>query len=165
MGTSWVGLSIKNIKTRASREMTSRKISNFSNFMGWTLPSTDMRRGEVFAISDCLVDVWTYNMYIAKTINVCTNFEINRYNIDEFRKYAKIVCFIWNHVTQKRYASYVIAAVTLLIGTFAINQRLMSSGSKVMTQSVFLLFLVTLTFDLYCTFYAWSTGISLRMFQ
>ena len=25
MGTSWVALSIKNIKTRASREMTSRK--------------------------------------------------------------------------------------------------------------------------------------------
>ena len=71
--------------------------------MGWTLPSTDMWQGEVFAISDCLVNVWTYNMYIAKTINVCTNFEINRYNVDEFRKYAKIVCFIWRHVTQKRY--------------------------------------------------------------
>ena len=36
MGTSWVAISIKNIKTRASREMTSRKISNFSILMGWT---------------------------------------------------------------------------------------------------------------------------------
>ena len=26
-------------------------------------------------------------------INVCTNFEINRYNINVFRKHAKIVCF------------------------------------------------------------------------
>ena len=57
MGSSWVALSIKNIKTRASREMTSRKISKRSILMGWTLPSTDMWRGEVFAISDCLV--WT----------------------------------------------------------------------------------------------------------
>ena len=36
-------------------------------------------------------------------INVCTNFEINQYKIDEFRKHAKIVCFMWRHVTQKRY--------------------------------------------------------------
>ena len=27
-------------------------------------------------------------------INVCNNIEINRYKIDEFRKHAKIVCFI-----------------------------------------------------------------------
>ena len=49
MGTSCVALSIKNIKTRASREMTSRKK------MGGTLPSTGMWQGEAFAISDCLV--------------------------------------------------------------------------------------------------------------
>ena len=34
MRTSWVGLSIKNITTQASREMTSRKISKFSILMG-----------------------------------------------------------------------------------------------------------------------------------
>ena len=50
MGTSCVALSIKNIKTRASREMTSRK-----KMGGGTLPSTGMWQGEVFAISDCLV--------------------------------------------------------------------------------------------------------------
>ena len=55
MGTSWVALSIKNIKTRVSREMTSRKISKFSILIGGTLPSTGMWQGEVFAISDCLV--------------------------------------------------------------------------------------------------------------
>ena len=55
METSWVALSIKNIRTRASREMTSRKTSKFCILMGWTLPSTGMWRGEVFAISDCLV--------------------------------------------------------------------------------------------------------------
>ena len=43
------------------------------------------------------------NVHIIGPINVCTNFEINRYNIDEFRKHAKIVWFIWRHVTQKRY--------------------------------------------------------------
>ena len=57
MGTSCVALSIKNIKTRASREMTSRKING-----GGTLPSTGMWQGEVFAISDCLVCTVT-NMY------------------------------------------------------------------------------------------------------
>ena len=31
-------------------------------------------------------------------INVCANFKINRYGIDEFRK-LKIICFIRRHVT------------------------------------------------------------------
>ena len=48
MGTSWVAVSINNITTRASREMTvTKKISTFS--MHWHVA------GEVFAISDCLV--------------------------------------------------------------------------------------------------------------
>ena len=42
-------------------------------------------------------------IYSIGQINVCTDFEINRFRIDEVRKYAKIVCFIWRHVTQKRY--------------------------------------------------------------
>ena len=40
------------------------------------------------------IDVRFCNVHIIGPINVCTNFEINRYNIDEFRKHAKIVCFI-----------------------------------------------------------------------
>ena len=34
---------------------------------------------------------------------MCADFEINRFRIDEVRKYATIVYFIWRHVTQKRY--------------------------------------------------------------
>ena len=49
MGTSCVALSIKNIKTQASRE------NDVTKKMGGTLPSTGMWQGEVFAISDCLV--------------------------------------------------------------------------------------------------------------
>ena len=44
-----------------------------------------------------------YLIYSTGQINVCTDFEINRFRIDEVRKYAKIVCFIWRHMTQKRY--------------------------------------------------------------
>ena len=28
------------------------------------------------------------------TVNVCTNFDINRYKIDEFIKHENIVCFV-----------------------------------------------------------------------
>ena len=45
MGTSWVAVSINNVTTRASREMTSRKNINILDFIGV----------KVFAISDCLV--------------------------------------------------------------------------------------------------------------
>ena len=42
-----------------------------------------------------LLSMYVFAMYIITgPIDVCTNFEINRYHIDEFRKYAKIVCFI-----------------------------------------------------------------------
>ena len=44
-----------------------------------------------------------YMIYSTGQINVCTDFEINRFRIDQVRKYATIVCFIWRHVTQKRY--------------------------------------------------------------
>ena len=44
-----------------------------------------------------------YIIYSTGQINVCTDFEINRFRIDEVRKYATIVYFIWRHVTQKRY--------------------------------------------------------------
>ena len=54
-GTSWVAVSFNNIKTRASREMTSRKNIKIFYFNGLKLPSTGMWRGEVFAMSDCLV--------------------------------------------------------------------------------------------------------------
>ena len=47
-------------------------------------------------------------------VNVCTNFEINRYKIDK--------CFIWTHVTQKgyvvRYPTVVFMFMVTLILTF-----------------------------------------------
>ena len=58
MGTSWVAVSINNIKTRASSEMTSRKnIKNF-DFNGVNVAKHwHVLIGEVFAISDCLVSI------------------------------------------------------------------------------------------------------------
>ena len=35
-----------------------------------------------------------YMIHSIGQINVCAEFEIKRYRIDEVRKYAKIVCFI-----------------------------------------------------------------------
>ena len=41
-------------------------------------------------------------LYSIGPINVCTDFEINRYKIDEVKK-SRFIWFIWRHVTQKRY--------------------------------------------------------------
>ena len=54
MGTSWVAVSINNIKTRASREMTSRKNIIFFDFNSMNVAKHWYGAGEVFAISDCL---------------------------------------------------------------------------------------------------------------
>ena len=55
MGTSWVAVSINNITTRASTEMTLRKnIKNF-DFNGVNFAKHWHVAGEVFSISDCLV--------------------------------------------------------------------------------------------------------------
>ena len=35
-----------------------------------------------------------FSFFLYDPINVCTDFEINRFKIDEFRKHAQIVCFI-----------------------------------------------------------------------
>ena len=54
-------------------------------------------------------------------INVCTDFEINRYKIDEVRKYAKIVFYLiyLTSRTQKRYVMR--HDSTLLIGILTRN--------------------------------------------
>ena len=54
MGTSWVAVSINNIKNRASSEMTSRKNIKIFYFNGVNI-AKHWHVGEVFAISDCLV--------------------------------------------------------------------------------------------------------------
>ena len=56
MGTSWVAVSINNITTRASREMTSHKNIKIFYFNGVNVAKHWHGRGEVFAISDCLVE-------------------------------------------------------------------------------------------------------------
>ena len=55
MGTSWVAVSINNITTRASREMTSQKNITIFYFNGVNIAKHWHVAGEVFAISDCLV--------------------------------------------------------------------------------------------------------------
>ena len=67
-----------------------------------------------------LVQFFLYIIYSTGQINVCTDFEINRFRIDEVRKYATIVYFIWRHVTQNG-TSYVMGTTTLLIGILTRN--------------------------------------------
>ena len=55
MGTSWVAVSINNITTRASREMTSRKNIKIFDFNGVNVAKHWHVAGEVFAISDCYI--------------------------------------------------------------------------------------------------------------
>ena len=55
MGTSWVAVSINNITTRASREMTSRQNIKMFDVNGVNVANHWHVAGEVFAISDCLV--------------------------------------------------------------------------------------------------------------
>ena len=48
-----------------------------------------------------------YMIYSIGPINVCTNVEINRYKIDEVRKYAKIVFYLTSRDTKTlRHASW-----------------------------------------------------------
>ena len=56
MGTSWVAVSINNITTRTSREITSRKNIKIFEVNGVNVAKHWHVAGEVFAISDCLVD-------------------------------------------------------------------------------------------------------------
>ena len=55
MGTSWVAVSINNIKTRASSEMTSRKNIKIFDFNGVNVVKHWHVAGEVYAITDCIV--------------------------------------------------------------------------------------------------------------
>ena len=50
-------------------------------------------------------------LYSIGPINVCTDFEINRYKIDEVRKYAKIVFYL----------IYLMGTTALLIGILTRN--------------------------------------------
>ena len=54
----------------------------------WYLVAMDIR------VMLFLLVRFLYDIYSTGQINVCTDFEINRFRIDEVRKYATIVCFI-----------------------------------------------------------------------
>ena len=105
------------------------------------------------------------NVHSIGPINVCANFEINRYTIDEFRKHATIVCFIWCQLTQKRYVVRHSSRYIFRLGTFWNQQGVsMTSASKVMAQSVCFYVFGDLYSTCYHTQYAWSTGVFFRDF-
>ena len=64
MGTSWVAVSINDIKTlREQWNDVTKTYIKFFDFNGVSFPSSGMWRGEVFAISDCLVVTVLYDLY------------------------------------------------------------------------------------------------------
>ena len=67
MGTSWVAVSINNITTRASREMTSRNNDKIFDFNGVNVAKHWHVAGEVFAISDCLVYIEMFRPVLSST--------------------------------------------------------------------------------------------------
>ena len=68
MGTSWVAVSINNITTRSSREMTSRKNLKIFDFNGVNVAKHWHVAGEVFAISDCLV---VFSLFVCVSVCLC----------------------------------------------------------------------------------------------
>ena len=73
MGTSWVAVSINNITTRASREMTSRKNIKIFDFNMVNVAKHWHVAGEVFAISDCLVKKCTCTIVIEHSFRSITH--------------------------------------------------------------------------------------------
>ena len=138
-------------------------LKNALCFIMWYLVAMEIR------VMLFLLVQFFYMIYSIGQINVCTEF---RFRIDEVRKYAKIVCFIWRQVTQKRYVVRH-GTTTLLIGILTRNIfkptrslydfRFKSYGSN----SGFRVF-GDLDLDLcsiFClTHCAWCTGISMRSF-
>ena len=92
-----------------------------------------------------------YMLYNIGPINVCTDLDINRYKIDEVRKYAKIVFYLIYFTSHDakmlRHASW---GLDNFDRYFHKEHFETTSGSKVMAQVVDFVFSVTLTltFDL-----------------
>ena len=70
MGTPWVAVSINNIKTRASSEMTSRKNIKIFDFNGVNVAKHWHVAGRGISISDCLVAFGSrgQNLHIIVTV-------------------------------------------------------------------------------------------------
>ena len=85
-------------------------------------------------------------------INVCTDFEINRYKIDKFRKHAKIACFLTSRDAKTvRRTSWGTSDRYFNQEHFKTQPEVSTTfSSKVMAQTMVFMFLVTLTltFDL-----------------
>ena len=61
------------------------------------------------------VKYWRIFLHSVGPVNVCTKFEINRYQIDKFRKHAKSYV-LFDVMWHNNGTSYVIVAQILLIG-------------------------------------------------
>ena len=105
MGTSWVAVSINNIKTRASSEMTSRKNIKIFDFNGVNLPSTGMWRGEVFAISDCLVIIVAVTGADNNTICLLKRF-INQHSVWPVAYYSQLEAYSQSNTRTKSLLMY-----------------------------------------------------------
>ena len=67
------------------------------------------------------IDAIFYMLYSIGPINVCTDFEINPYKIDEVRKYAKIVFYLTPRDAKTLRHACVMGTATLLIGILTRN--------------------------------------------
>ena len=84
-------------------------------------------------------------------INVRTNFWINWYKIDEFRKHAKLVFYLTSSDVNRyvvRHSGWICSDRYFDQGYFETNQ---TSGLNIMAQTVVFMFLVTLTLIFECT--------------
>ena len=100
-----------------------------------------------------------YMLYSIGAINVCTDFESNRYKIDEVRKYAKIAFYLIYMTScdakTLRHASWGLRHFWWIFWQVTFwNQPEVSttSGSKVMAQIVVFVFSVTLTLTYFLLF-------------
>ena len=74
-------------------------------------------------------------VHIIAPINARTNVEINQYNIDEFRKYTKIVFHLMSRdIVRHSHTAHIYIYPS---GTFCNAEVSTTSGSKVRTQSFY----------------------------
>ena len=106
MGTSWVAVSINNITTRASREMTSRKNIKIFDFNGVNVAKHWYVAGEVFAISDCLVAIAFAIINVTlRGNNLCDKLTYWYYPLlifDDHKNMISKYIYYWSHTSRKQ---------------------------------------------------------------
>ena len=65
--------------------------------------------------------VFIYIIYSTGQINVCTDFEINRFRIDEVRENMQQLYILFDVTCRKNGTSYVMGTTTVLIGILTRN--------------------------------------------